>query len=176
MASAITVLDSFLSSAYDLPKETTKKVFKALKNVVSDPRNTGLHVERLTGQTSDLWSIRVDDDYRIILQFAESRPPAALFVGKHDLAYRFASRTGQVKRGDPLFNREKPVEQAADARSAYSRPTPESWRLPPTEDAALIDLDELASLVSTRKYLPLARRSEERRVGKECRSRWSPYH
>ena len=23
---------------------------------------------------------------------------------------------------------------------------------------------------------PLAIRSEERRVGKECRSRWSPYH
>ena len=28
---------------------------------------------------------------------------------------------------------------------------------------------------SVRKYLP-AERSEERRVGKECRSRWSPYH
>ena len=25
-------------------------------------------------------------------------------------------------------------------------------------------------------YLPLKTRSEERRVGKECRSRWSPYH
>ena len=24
--------------------------------------------------------------------------------------------------------------------------------------------------------LPISRRSEERRVGKECRSRWSPYH
>src|SRR2546426_4694263 len=24
--------------------------------------------------------------------------------------------------------------------------------------------------------VPLHRRSEERRVGKECRSRWSPYH
>src|SRR5258707_5402397 len=24
--------------------------------------------------------------------------------------------------------------------------------------------------------IPLAGRSEERRVGKECRSRWSPYH
>ena len=23
---------------------------------------------------------------------------------------------------------------------------------------------------------PLSERSEERRVGKECRSRWSPYH
>src|SRR5258708_3953425 len=26
------------------------------------------------------------------------------------------------------------------------------------------------------KLVPVARRSEERRVGKECRSRWSPYH
>ena len=26
------------------------------------------------------------------------------------------------------------------------------------------------------KYEVLDRRSEERRVGKECRSRWSPYH
>ena len=25
-------------------------------------------------------------------------------------------------------------------------------------------------------YLPQEARSEERRVGKECRSRWSPYH
>src|SRR2546428_13883289 len=25
-------------------------------------------------------------------------------------------------------------------------------------------------------YLVVGRRSEERRVGKECRSRWSPYH
>src|SRR2546430_11382073 len=29
---------------------------------------------------------------------------------------------------------------------------------------------------STRDLLDLSRRSEERRVGKECRSRWSPYH
>ena len=27
-----------------------------------------------------------------------------------------------------------------------------------------------------RGFLPNAFRSEERRVGKECRSRWSPYH
>ena len=26
------------------------------------------------------------------------------------------------------------------------------------------------------KMFPSLRRSEERRVGKECRSRWSPYH
>src|SRR3712207_8949246 len=28
----------------------------------------------------------------------------------------------------------------------------------------------------TSMLLPLSWRSEERRVGKECRSRWSPYH
>ena len=32
--------------------------------------------------------------------------------------------------------------------------------------------DELAGVLNTEAYC----RSEERRVGKECRSRWSPYH
>ena len=30
--------------------------------------------------------------------------------------------------------------------------------------------------IRTREYKPQLCRSEERRVGKECRSRWSPYH
>ena len=30
--------------------------------------------------------------------------------------------------------------------------------------------------LSFREYLNISQRSEERRVGKECRSRWSPYH
>src|SRR3989454_6816133 len=34
--------------------------------------------------------------------------------------------------------------------------------------------DELARMEERRKFAPA--RSEERRVGKECRSRWSPYH
>ena len=34
----------------------------------------------------------------------------------------------------------------------------------------------LLSLFSPQTGMPLAVRSEERRVGKECRSRWSPYH
>ena len=39
------------------------------------------------------------------------------------------------------------------------------------EDIKLIDL--VIELLDAR--IPLSR-SEERRVGKECRSRWSPYH
>src|ERR1035437_10986455 len=37
------------------------------------------------------------------------------------------------------------------------------------------DLDPLLAICRKHK-LPLVERSEERRVGKECRSRWSPYH
>src|SRR2546422_7378708 len=55
-------------------------------------------------------------------------------------------------------------------------------RAPLLEEAAdrfdlLQDLgDELARALVERPPAQLAERSEERRVGKECRSRWSPYH
>jgi len=37
-------------------------------------------------------------------------------------------------------------------------------------------IDEMASAAGKSEELEKLRRSEERRVGKECRSRWSPYH
>src|SRR3712207_9275926 len=54
--------------------------------------------------------------------------------------------------------------------------------LPGGEVASLLDLvpvDEVAEgplPPAPRRAVDLGRRSEERRVGKECRSRWSPYH
>ena len=32
------------------------------------------------------------------------------------------------------------------------------------------------AVVARAEFIPGGQRSEERRVGKECRSRWSPYH
>src|SRR5256885_12394004 len=47
-------------------------------------------------------------------------------------------------------------------------------------DACRTTLDELRRVVTNARALddrpPTVDRSEERRVGKECRSRWSPYH
>ena len=36
--------------------------------------------------------------------------------------------------------------------------------------------DRLSSITKSNSYITEIRRSEERRVGKECRSRWSPYN
>src|SRR3712207_7668954 len=43
------------------------------------------------------------------------------------------------------------------------------------ENDAYMDIEHLISL-STENKVDNVNRSEERRVGKECRSRWSPYH
>ena len=47
-------------------------------------------------------------------------------------------------------------------------------------NVGFLTVDELAERarvpVQRLKHRALTNRSEERRVGKECRSRWSPYH
>ena len=40
----------------------------------------------------------------------------------------------------------------------------------------LIDDDKVCLTNINRQIIATRKRSEERRVGKECRSRWSPYH
>jgi hypothetical protein len=62
MSTAVMIQDSFLASAYELPKEITKKVFKALRTLLRDPRGGGLRIEKLSGRAAHLWSARVDDD------------------------------------------------------------------------------------------------------------------
>ena len=44
------------------------------------------------------------------------------------------------------------------------------------ENLKLIDLILPGGFFQVTKYDEKGKRSEERRVGKECRSRWSPYH
>src|SRR3712207_8690946 len=43
-------------------------------------------------------------------------------------------------------------------------------------DANALDVSEVLTRTAARTDVPEITRSEERRVGKECRSRWSPYH
>ena len=41
---------------------------------------------------------------------------------------------------------------------------------------APLSLIKFVKLLVSKPVIPTILRSEERRVGKECRSRWSPYH
>src|SRR5256885_15919937 len=51
-----------------------------------------------------------------------------------------------------------------------------SGALPPAGALLFIELDRLMSSITSNAGGQGAWRSEERRVGKEWRSRWSPYH
>src|SRR5256885_8472870 len=59
----------------------------------------------------------------------------------------------ELKRADKKWRLESPVKDLADGS---------------TVDSLLFDLEDWKKDATIR--------SEERRVGKECRSRWSPYH
>ena len=70
---------------------------------------------------------------------------------------------------DPPRLRVSPLTQAIEFDGRMREPV---WA---TADSALLTEfePELGTVTSERTVV---KRSEERRVGKECRSRWSPYH
>jgi mRNA-degrading endonuclease RelE of RelBE toxin-antitoxin system len=146
MAAAIIVRDSFLASAFELPKEISKKVFKALHLFVRDRRHPSLHVERLSGRASNMWSLRVDDDYRVVFQDAEGTP-TLLIVAKHDVAYRAAEAAGAAPTAN-LWSSLRVPERLESAASSIRGP---DTRLP-------VGLALVETLVRTKKYIPLARR------------------
>ena len=53
-------------------------------------------------------------------------------------------------------------------RQTYNKPIKRTW--------FYFTLDELKTYQKISHFQQTKGRSEERRVGKECRSRWSPYH
>src|SRR3712207_9495212 len=84
----------------------------------------------------------------------------------------------------PIFGEEKDID--ADKAAKLIKEWLVSVGLTNTlkdEGFSEADLDKLTELAFTTPSLdgllgcaPVEARSEERRVGKECRSRWSPYH
>ena len=69
-----------------------------------------------------------------------------------------SSGSGPDRRASPRFEVRLPARVRSGDR------TVEAETLNISRDGVLLGADELPE------------RSEERRVGKECRSRWSPYH
>src|SRR5476651_2483712 len=100
------------------------------------------------------------------------------------------TRAGQLVEATALLQRMLRGERALDATSRTPGSISLPGREPPTIDGKANDVEKSDSAhltrapsAATRRPQPLfdrakddSWRSEERRVGKECRSRWSPYH
>src|SRR3712207_6644852 len=93
----------------------------------------------------------------------------------------FPSSLGEMV---PSFCRKYPVlTESVRATAGFSKGCRVSTQLLPNDslppltwrrNSVMLPLRNGGSVVDMDSFFPL--RSEERRVGKECRSRWSPYH
>src|SRR3712207_9445971 len=106
---------------------------------------------------------------------AERRPVTALeirrdvegYSGMNEDAFarRFYADRAELDSLGIQLTVDKPIDAGGEQETYSLRP--ENFHLP----AIAFTDEELAAL-----HTALSLRSEERRVGKECRSRWSPYH
>src|SRR3989454_8088059 len=130
---------------------------------------TGLHTT--LGPAVILWRDRDlgAGNYRVVATFTQTVNPRhpegyGLFVGGSHLGDAQNRYTYFLVRGDGKFLVKRRV--AGDSTAAV---TP-NW----TDNDAVVKADSTGKAVNELSIM--VRRSEERRVGKECRSRWSPYH
>lgn len=82
---------SFSDACSQLPKAIRTKVVKAQSQFFHAPFAAGLHQEKIQGLDTDIYSCRLDQDYRIIYKQPEGHNVVFfLYVGKHDDAYAWA--------------------------------------------------------------------------------------
>ncbi len=83
---------TFADACKQLPKEIRAKVAKAQSQFFSSPFGMGLHQEKIQGADSDMYSCRLDQNYRIVYKRPEGYGVVLfLYVGTHDEAYQWAS-------------------------------------------------------------------------------------
>src|SRR3712207_9513590 len=97
-----------------------------------------------------------------------------------ELRLQEITREGAAAVEEHDYERAAELRAEADALQAEYREARERWLEESGVKEATVGREEIARVVSSRTGIPVTRmlkdRSEERRVGKECRSRWSPYH
>ena len=82
---------TFSDACKKLPKEIRAKVARAQAQFFNGPFAMGLHQEKIQGADSDIYSCRLDQNYRIIYKRPEGHDVVFfLFVGPHEEAYQWA--------------------------------------------------------------------------------------
>ena len=91
MAIQIVITKTFTDASVRVPQEIRSRLMLSISSFFNNPLSMGLHQEKLKGTKTDYYSMKVNDNYRIIY----FRPDKGgivflLYVDKHDNAYHWA--------------------------------------------------------------------------------------
>jgi len=71
-----------------LPKQIKVKAEKQESVFRNNPFHSSLHTEKLSPKSREVWSFRIDNNYRVIFRFLEKDSVLFLNIGPHDWIYK----------------------------------------------------------------------------------------
>ena len=158
-----------LMENYDRVKKYTDV---AANSEGSGEQKFDLYLEGLEAKTNSLKASLESLSSSVI-----SRDLYAGFLDGSKAVVDFTEKTGLLKgalaglgTAGATYALSQLVSMATSATKEFSNLSNALKLVKAAESAGTFDTSNMASLIN------LTKRSEERRVGKECRSRWSPYH
>ncbi len=88
----IIVTKEFEDRYLDLPLSLQKKAEKQEALFRSNPFYPSLHTEKLEPKEKEIWSFRIDRNYRILFRFLSGNQVILLTLGTHDWIYKIIER------------------------------------------------------------------------------------
>lgn len=73
----------------DLPVAVKRKAERRMALFKSNPFDPTLRTEKLHPREREVWSFRIDENYRVIFRFRDARAVYFLTVGPHHWIYRY---------------------------------------------------------------------------------------
>ena len=80
--------DEFEKGYIKLPKQIKAKAETQEKLFINNPFYPSLHTEKLSPKSREVWSFRIDKNYRIIFRFLNNDKVIFLNVGHHHWIYK----------------------------------------------------------------------------------------
>ncbi|MFH1656580.1 MAG: type II toxin-antitoxin system mRNA interferase toxin, RelE/StbE family [Candidatus Nealsonbacteria bacterium] len=85
----ILVTEEFKKRYRKLPFHIQKKAEKKEEVFYKNPFNPLLHIEKFEPKRKEVWSFRIDKEYRILFKFVNSNKVIFMTCGHHNWVYRY---------------------------------------------------------------------------------------